>query len=61
MIREIIGSYFTTNCITIVNHILTREIYYMHDKTRVCNTPKFIPKNKGDLNIKDKEDLQFYR
>ena len=25
-----------------------------------CNTPKFIPSNKGDFNIKDKEDLKFY-
>jgi hypothetical protein len=26
-----------------------------------CNTPKFISWNKGDLNIKDNEYLQFYR
>ena len=26
----------------------------------MCNTLKFIPSNKGDFNIKDKEDLQFY-
>jgi hypothetical protein len=26
-----------------------------------CNTPKFISWNKGDLDIKDNEYLQFYR